>query len=77
MTLGFFSALAIGLVVGLVGRWLGFGLTGELAARGEPTQRVDDAGARAAAVRVLRYNTHRIADHAALLEKAAADVKGP
>ena len=35
--LGFFSALAIGLAVGLVGRWLGFGLTGELAARGEPT----------------------------------------
>ena len=32
-----------------------------------------DFHARAAAVRVLRYNTHRIADHAALLEKAAAD----
>ena len=35
-----------------------------------------DAHARAAAVRVLRYNTHRIADHAALLEKAAADENG-
>ena len=35
-----------------------------------------DFHARAAAVRVLRYNTHRIADHAALLEKAAADEHG-
>jgi mono/diheme cytochrome c family protein/glucose/arabinose dehydrogenase len=35
-----------------------------------------DFHARAAAVRVLRYNTHRIADHAALLEKAAADPEG-
>lgn len=35
-----------------------------------------DFRARAAAVRVLRYNTHRIADHAALLEKAAADEQG-
>ena len=35
-----------------------------------------DAHARAAAVRVLRYNTHRIADHAALLERAAADEDG-
>lgn len=35
-----------------------------------------DFHARAAAVRVLRYNTHRIADHAALLEKAAADEEG-
>jgi mono/diheme cytochrome c family protein/glucose/arabinose dehydrogenase len=35
-----------------------------------------DFHARAAAVRVLRYNTHRIADHAALLEKAAADGHG-
>jgi mono/diheme cytochrome c family protein/glucose/arabinose dehydrogenase len=35
-----------------------------------------DAHARAAAVRVLRYNTHRISDHAALLEKAAADENG-
>jgi mono/diheme cytochrome c family protein/glucose/arabinose dehydrogenase len=35
-----------------------------------------DFRARAAAVRVLRYNTHRIADHAALLEKAAADEHG-
>ena len=35
-----------------------------------------DFHARAAAVRVLRYNTHRIADHAALLEKAAADDEG-
>lgn len=35
-----------------------------------------DFHARAAAVRVLRYNTHRIADHAALLEKAAADEQG-
>lgn len=32
--------------------------------------------ARAAAVRVLRYNTHRIADHVALLEKAAQDEHG-
>lgn len=32
--------------------------------------------ARAAAVRVLRYNTHRIADHVALLEKAAQDENG-
>jgi mono/diheme cytochrome c family protein len=32
--------------------------------------------ARAAAVRVLRYNHHVIADHAALLEKAAADEHG-
>ncbi len=35
-----------------------------------------DFRARAAAVRVLRYNTHRIADHAALLEKAAVDAHG-
>lgn len=35
-----------------------------------------DFHARAAAVRVLRYNTHRMADHAALLEKAAADEHG-
>ena len=35
-----------------------------------------DFHARAAAVRVLRYNTHRIADSAALLEKAAADENG-
>ena len=35
-----------------------------------------DAHARAAAVRVLRYNTHRLADHAALLEKTAADEHG-
>ncbi len=35
-----------------------------------------DFHARAAAVRVLRYNSHRIADHAALLEKAAADAHG-
>ena len=35
-----------------------------------------DFRARAAAVRVLRYNTHRIADHTALLEKAAADEQG-
>ncbi|MCB1209525.1 MAG: c-type cytochrome, partial [Verrucomicrobiales bacterium] len=35
-----------------------------------------DFHARAAAVRVLRYNTHRIADHVALLEKAAADEEG-
>ena len=35
-----------------------------------------DFHARAAAVRVLRYNTHRIADHATLLEKAAADAHG-
>lgn len=35
--LGFFSALAIGLLVGGLARVLGFGLTSELAARGEPT----------------------------------------
>jgi mono/diheme cytochrome c family protein len=35
-----------------------------------------DFHARAAAVRVLRYNHHRISDHAALLEKAAADEHG-
>jgi mono/diheme cytochrome c family protein/glucose/arabinose dehydrogenase len=35
-----------------------------------------DFHARAAAVRVLRYNTHRVADHAALLERAAADEHG-
>jgi mono/diheme cytochrome c family protein/glucose/arabinose dehydrogenase len=35
-----------------------------------------DFHARAAAVRVLRYNTHVIADHVALLEKAAADEHG-
>ena len=35
-----------------------------------------DHNARAAAVRVLRYNTHRIADSAELLEKAAADPHG-
>jgi len=35
-----------------------------------------DFHARAAAVRVLRYNFHRIADHAALLEKAAVDEQG-
>lgn len=32
--------------------------------------------ARAAAVRVLRYNMHKVADHAALLEKAATDENG-
>ncbi|MCB1061380.1 MAG: c-type cytochrome [Verrucomicrobiae bacterium] len=36
----------------------------------------DDFHARAAAVRVLRYNTHRIDDHVALLEKAASDENG-
>lgn len=35
--LGFFAALLIGLLIGWVARGLGFGLTGELAARGEPT----------------------------------------
>jgi mono/diheme cytochrome c family protein len=35
-----------------------------------------DFRARSAAVRVLRYNTHRIADHAELLEKAASDSNG-
>jgi len=35
-----------------------------------------DFHARAAAVRVLRYNMHKIADHAALLEKAANDEQG-
>lgn len=35
-----------------------------------------DHHVRAAAVRVVRYNFHRIADHAALLEKAAADPEG-
>ncbi|MEO7318416.1 MAG: PVC-type heme-binding CxxCH protein, partial [Chthoniobacteraceae bacterium] len=35
-----------------------------------------DHRARAAAVRVLRYNTHRISDHATLLDKAAADEHG-
>ncbi|MBL49128.1 MAG: hypothetical protein CMP28_09250 [Roseibacillus sp.] len=35
--LGFFLALVIGLAVGLLARLLGFGLTSELAARGEPT----------------------------------------
>lgn len=35
-----------------------------------------DFHARAAAVRVLRYNTHRTPDYAALLEKAAADEQG-
>ncbi len=35
-----------------------------------------DFRARCAAVRVLRYNTHRVADHAALLEKAATDEHG-
>jgi mono/diheme cytochrome c family protein/glucose/arabinose dehydrogenase len=35
-----------------------------------------DFRVRSAAVRVLRYNHHRVADHAALLEKAAADPEG-
>ncbi len=35
-----------------------------------------DFRARAAAVRVVRYNHDRVADHAALLEKAAADSHG-
>ena len=35
-----------------------------------------DHRARAAAVRVLRYNRHRISDHVALLKKAAADPHG-
>ena len=35
-----------------------------------------DFRVRSAAVRVLRYHHHRIADHAALLEKAAADPEG-
>jgi mono/diheme cytochrome c family protein/glucose/arabinose dehydrogenase/lysophospholipase L1-like esterase len=35
-----------------------------------------DFHARAAAVRVLRYNYHRVSDYAALLEKAAADEEG-
>jgi glucose/arabinose dehydrogenase/mono/diheme cytochrome c family protein len=35
-----------------------------------------DHRARAAAVRVLRYNMHRVADHAALLAKAASDEHG-
>jgi mono/diheme cytochrome c family protein/glucose/arabinose dehydrogenase len=36
----------------------------------------DDYHVRAAAVNVLRYNTHRIVDHPALLEKSAADPDG-
>ncbi len=36
----------------------------------------EDFHVRAAAVRVLRYNTQRISDHAALLERAAADPHG-
>jgi mono/diheme cytochrome c family protein len=35
-----------------------------------------DHRVRAAAVRVLRYNTHVVADHAALLKRAAADAHG-
>lgn len=35
-----------------------------------------DFHVRAAAVRTLRYNHHRVADHAALLEKAASDPEG-
>lgn len=35
--MGFFAALGVGLLAGLGARLLGFGLTGELAARGEPT----------------------------------------
>jgi uncharacterized hydrophobic protein (TIGR00271 family) len=35
--MGFFAALAIGLLLGWAARVMGFGLTGELAARGEPT----------------------------------------
>lgn len=35
-----------------------------------------DFRARAAAVRVLRYNTHRIPDHVTLLKQAAADEHG-
>jgi len=35
--MGFFAALGIGVLAGLGARLLGFGLTGELAARGEPT----------------------------------------
>jgi mono/diheme cytochrome c family protein len=35
-----------------------------------------DFRVRSAAVRVVRYNHHRLADHAALLEKAAADPEG-
>jgi mono/diheme cytochrome c family protein len=35
-----------------------------------------DFRVRAAAVRVLRYNTHRFTDHAALLTQAAADPNG-
>lgn len=35
--MGFFAALGIGLLLGWGARMLGFGLTGELAARGEPT----------------------------------------
>ena len=35
-----------------------------------------DYRARAAAVRVLRYNMHRIADHVSLLERSAADEHG-
>lgn len=40
------------------------------------TLNAKDFHARAGAVRVLRYNTHRVADHVALLEKAAADEHG-
>ncbi|MGB6220617.1 DUF389 domain-containing protein [Haloferula sp.] len=35
--MGFFAALGVGLLLGWGARMLGFGLTGELAARGEPT----------------------------------------
>ncbi len=35
--MGFFAALGVGLLAGVAARALGFGLTGELAARGEPT----------------------------------------
>jgi mono/diheme cytochrome c family protein len=36
----------------------------------------EDHRARAAAVRVLRYNTHKVSDHVALFKKAASDSHG-
>jgi mono/diheme cytochrome c family protein len=56
--------------------WTGWGLNQVDEALLRQLLEAKDFHVRAAAVRVLRYNTHAISDHAALLEKAASDPHG-
>lgn len=56
--------------------WVTWGLNQTDEALLREMLKAEDYHARAAAVRVLRYNMHKVADHAALLETAANDAEG-